>query len=105
MIKTETANEVKGTTMRIKEQEYKQAAWVMVRDAVRNFNAVRSSGKTPSRITLDSIMRHQFPSKWTDGNTEGKGFTRHNENKLRKYVSIELRVIKSIFPASSRGWE
>ena len=104
MIKTETANEAKGTTMRIKEQEYKQAAWVMVRDAVRNFKAVLDSGKTPSRITLDSIMRYQFPSKWTDENTKGKGFTQHNEKTLRKYVSIELRVQKSIFPASSRGW-
>lgn len=66
----------------------------MVRKCVHGILQIAKSGKKPAPLTVDYVMNY-FPARWMDDNTEGIGWTKHNEAKLQKYIDLEIRMVKA----------
>ncbi len=79
--------------MRLRTFEYEQIAFVIVKSYIERCKIVKEAGRTPSKFDVYCEINASFPEKYNDDNTTPENrWTKHNENKLKKYVDLEARL-------------
>lgn len=88
----------KGVNMYIKDDEYEQIAFVVVKGFTDGVETVIESGNIPAKFDMDYAIDEYLPEKYLDkNNTADNYWTKHNEKKLRKYIKTEITRRKLIY--------
>ncbi len=79
--------------MRLNEHDYETEAFNIVKKYIDGYNTVKEAGKSPAKMTISEMSVQYSSDKYDDDNTtiETGYWTRHNENKLQKYIKNEIK--------------
>ena len=77
--------------MYIKDSEYEQIAFIIVKGFIDGIKEIIEAGKVPAKFDMDTAINNYLPTKYLDKNTTTDNYwTKHNEKKLRLYIKTEI---------------
>lgn len=89
--------------MYIKDDEYENIAYTVIRNFLDDAKKIIEAGKNPAKWNVDKAMDRYIPERYSDEECEKRSnsihnyWTKHNTAKLKKYIKTEITRRKLVF--------